>query len=337
MLVGTSYFLNENIIAIDWFQACMLKLGIIGIKHTLLLKLDFKTSWYAQYKELKMKESNKLASVLKMMTFTHRGQTRKFDGEAYICHLLEVVNILQHFDIHDEDTLIAGILHDVIEDAFSNRNMLSELFGGDVANIIQELTVDKTLHQDLRNKKAQEPAGILSKPAVNIKFADLLSNMMAIHTYWDESALEKYLKKCSKLVDIIETKNIEACPTLLQLLKYALDSQITGSVFFFGFYENADKRALNCSISRQRFLVINNNDTTPKIGNEFDKQRNDLFQCELWHSLRLTGKTCKSIRVAEVFSEQSEDYAFIHSEVINDCVQVTVLTKDSVSKQGESA
>ncbi|OFA29694.1 hypothetical protein BAE46_14025 [Glaciecola punicea] len=284
-----------------------------------------------------MKQSNKLASALQMATFAHRDQKRKFDGDAYICHLLEVIIILRRIGIYDEDTLVAGLLHDAIEDTFISPNMLSESMGSNVANIVNELTDDKALAKDLRNQATLKLAPTLSKSAVNIKLADLLSNMLAIPTSWNENTVEKYLVKCSLLINIIETQNVNACPAFLQLVKYALESQTTGSPFFFDFYENADKGLLYWSLSRQRFIVINEEGGTLMAGTEFDTPLNDLFQCQLLHSLKLNGDKCQSINVTQVFSEQSEDYVLAEEQIVNDCMQVTILTRSSVSRQGEGA
>jgi hypothetical protein len=284
-----------------------------------------------------MEQSNKLASALQTANFAHQGQTRKFNGQPYVCHLLEVINILQYVDIHDQDTLIAGALHDVIEDTFIDSSMLSALFGTDTGNIVQELTDDKTLAKSLQDKAVLNGARSLSKPAVNVKLADLLSNMMAIPPLWDESKIERYLAKCGLLITIIETQNLDACPALLQLVKYALDSQTTGSPFFFDFFDNTNRGTLYWSLSRQSFIVINEEAGTLLVGTEFDTPLNDLFQCQLLHSLKLTTNKCQSISITQVFSEQREDYVLAKSKIINDCMQVTTLVKGSVFRQGEGA
>jgi len=284
-----------------------------------------------------MEQGNKLASALQTATFAHQGQTRKFNGQPYVCHLLEVINVLQHISIRDQDTLIAGALHDVIEDTFINSSILSALFGTDIVNIVHELTDDKALAKSLQDKAALNRAGSLSKPAVNVKLADLLSNMMAIPSLWDESKIERYLAKCRLLITIIETQNVDACPALLQLVKYALDSQTTGSSFYYDFYESANTGALYWSLSRRSFIVINEEGGTLLVGTEFDTPLNDLFQCQLLHSLTLNGSKCQSISVTHVFSEQSEDYVLAESKTVNDCMQVTTLTRGSVSRQGEGA
>lgn len=63
----------------------------------------------------------------------HRGQTR-FSGEPYIVHPLNVADILLEFH-PDEDTIIAALLHDVVEDTDHTLEEIEKLFGGDVRNL----------------------------------------------------------------------------------------------------------------------------------------------------------------------------------------------------------
>ncbi|MBI1756923.1 MAG: bifunctional (p)ppGpp synthetase/guanosine-3',5'-bis(diphosphate) 3'-pyrophosphohydrolase [Fimbriimonas ginsengisoli] len=68
----------------------------------------------------------------------HAGQTRQ-SGEAYILHPLAVAAIL--VDLHmDDDTIVAALLHDVIEDSPHTVEDLAETFGEDVANLVEGMT-----------------------------------------------------------------------------------------------------------------------------------------------------------------------------------------------------
>ncbi|MDH3894269.1 MAG: HD domain-containing protein, partial [Chromatiales bacterium] len=64
----------------------------------------------------------------------HEGQKRH-SGEPYITHPVAVATILA--DLHlDMSTLIAALLHDVIEDTGTDKGEISKLFGEEVANIV---------------------------------------------------------------------------------------------------------------------------------------------------------------------------------------------------------
>ena len=68
----------------------------------------------------------------------HDGQFRK-TGEPYIIHPLAVKKILEDWGM-DEDTVIAGILHDTVEDTNVTLNDIKEEFGESVAFLVDGVT-----------------------------------------------------------------------------------------------------------------------------------------------------------------------------------------------------
>jgi GTP pyrophosphokinase len=68
----------------------------------------------------------------------HTGQFRK-SGEEYIIHPLHVALILSEYQT-DPTTIIAGLLHDVLEDTVATREELIEIFGGEVTQLIEGVT-----------------------------------------------------------------------------------------------------------------------------------------------------------------------------------------------------
>src|SRR5262245_29467299 len=68
----------------------------------------------------------------------HLGQKR-LSGEPYIAHPLAAAEILA--DLHlDADTIVGAILHDVIEDTPTPKEVIAERFGNDVAEIVDGVT-----------------------------------------------------------------------------------------------------------------------------------------------------------------------------------------------------
>jgi len=68
----------------------------------------------------------------------HKGQIRR-SGEPYLSHSLEVANMLADMKL-DKTTLVAGLLHDVLEDTEVSAEELRENFGKEVADLVEGVT-----------------------------------------------------------------------------------------------------------------------------------------------------------------------------------------------------
>ncbi len=68
----------------------------------------------------------------------HKGQTRS-SGEPYLTHPLSVANILADLKL-DMTCVVAGLLHDVLEDTLTTREALEAHFGKDIAHVVEGLT-----------------------------------------------------------------------------------------------------------------------------------------------------------------------------------------------------
>ena len=79
-----------------------------------------------------------LASAIDYATEKHAGQKRK-SGEPYINHPLAVAEILIEWGM-DIDTVVAGVLHDTVEDTDATLDELESLFGRDVAFLVDGVT-----------------------------------------------------------------------------------------------------------------------------------------------------------------------------------------------------
>ena len=84
------------------------------------------------------KTAPRLKQAIAVATAAHEGQFRK-TGEPYITHPLAVVKILQEWNM-DEDTVIAGVLHDTVEDTSLTLKDIEEQFGKDVAFLVNGVT-----------------------------------------------------------------------------------------------------------------------------------------------------------------------------------------------------
>ncbi len=82
----------------------------------------------------------------------HDGQER-LSGEPYLIHPLEVAGILLNLHV-DEDTIIAGLLHDTLEDTLTTREEIDRLFGPKVAFLVEGLT--KIARMEFRSAREQQ-------------------------------------------------------------------------------------------------------------------------------------------------------------------------------------
>lgn len=128
----------------------------------------------------------------------HVGQRRKGEAkEPYINHLAEVAHLLaEATGGGDTNLVIAGLLHDCIEDQGVKYEELVELFGADVAGLVRDVTDDKNLLKAERKRLQVEHAPHKSTRARMLKIADKTSNLRALAVSppagWDEQRKRDY-------------------------------------------------------------------------------------------------------------------------------------------------
>jgi guanosine-3',5'-bis(diphosphate) 3'-pyrophosphohydrolase len=112
----------------------------------------------------------------------HRNQRRKdADASPYINHPIALADVLANEgDITDEAVLVAAILHDTIEDTETSREELVTQFGQAIADIVAEVTDDKTLPKAERKRLQVEHAPTISGKAKLVKLADKICNLRDI-------------------------------------------------------------------------------------------------------------------------------------------------------------
>lgn len=130
-----------------------------------------------------------LEHAVDFATKAHLGQKRK-SGEPYITHPLAVASILIEWGM-DIDSVLAGVLHDAVEDTEATVEQIEALFGGDVAFLVGGVTKVSQARsgmQDLANYLPQTKDN-LSKlliavsqdvRVIIIKLADRLHNLLTL-------------------------------------------------------------------------------------------------------------------------------------------------------------
>ena len=94
-------------------------------------------------------DSPRIKRAVEMATKAHEGQFRK-TGEPYIVHPLAVKKILEEWGM-DEDTIIAGILHDTVEDTNLTLKDIKQEFGESVAFLVDGVTKLSTARDGMRD------------------------------------------------------------------------------------------------------------------------------------------------------------------------------------------
>lgn len=123
-----------------------------------------------------------IARALDFAARKHAGQRRKgLKAESSVNHLTEVALLLaEASDGADPGLVMAGLLHDTIEDTETSREELVEAFGEDVASLVAEVTDDPGLLRDERKRRQVQTAPTKSVRARMIKLADKIANLYSI-------------------------------------------------------------------------------------------------------------------------------------------------------------
>ena len=176
----------------------------------------------------------------------HEGQLRK-SGEPYIIHPLSVAMILADLNV-GPNTLIAAILHDVVEDTDCCLEMITEKFGSDVANIVDGVTkVTQMKFSSLEKQQAENHQKMIIAMAKDIrvivvKLADRLHNLRTLEFQSKEKqvriaqeTLEIYAPLAHKLgmfkikAELEDTALKYTDPVLYSTISELIDKRLTNN------------------------------------------------------------------------------------------------------------
>jgi (p)ppGpp synthase/HD superfamily hydrolase len=117
------------------------------------------------------------AAALRYARDVHRDQRRASDEAPFILHPLEVASLLLNTG-HSEAVVAAGILHDTIENATTDREDLIVRFGDEVAAVVSALTEDPRI-EDFEERKASLRAQIAAfgSDAIAVDAADKVAKV----------------------------------------------------------------------------------------------------------------------------------------------------------------
>jgi len=155
---------------------------------------------------LSFTQTRKVFQALAFAAHKHRDQRRKDAGASpYINHPIALADILvNEGGVTDHVVLCAAILHDTIEDTETTYEELVDAFGREIADVVAEVTDDKSLLKAERKLLQIEHAAHASPRAKLVKLADKTCNLRDIATTppadWSEERRREYFEWAKQVV-----------------------------------------------------------------------------------------------------------------------------------------
>lgn len=173
---------------------------------------------YNQLKEL-IEKSNQNIDMDKVEKAYHlaeeaHGDQRRLSGIPYILHPTSVACILVELGM-DTDSIIAALLHDVVEDTHYTLEEIEEMFGKSVANLVDGVTkISKIPYSNREEQQAENIRKMLIAMSndirvIIIKLADRLHNMRTIECMPEQKRRDKSLENMEVFAPIAHRLGIK--------------------------------------------------------------------------------------------------------------------------------
>lgn len=153
------------------------------------------------------------------------GQMRKYTDDPYIVHPIRVANIVDKFGGTDE-MIAAAYLHDVVEDTGVSIVDIQDMFGLDVAIIVDGLTdisVPEDGNRALRKAMDRQHSAEATREAQFVKCADIIDNAHDIGSN-DPSFNVVYRKEMLLLIQVLDKVNGTAIHKAAQSLLLTIEA-----------------------------------------------------------------------------------------------------------------
>jgi GTP diphosphokinase / guanosine-3',5'-bis(diphosphate) 3'-diphosphatase len=160
-----------------------------------------------------MSSTAQLLDAIDFAAERHRDQRRKdVAASPYINHPIALAKLLAETGgVEDLVVLQAAILHDTIEDTETSYEELVARFGPDVADVVMEVTDDKTLPKAARKQAQVDGAPHKSRAAALVKLADKTCNLRDVANSppkdWSLQRRREYFDWAKQVVDGLRKVN----------------------------------------------------------------------------------------------------------------------------------
>ncbi|MBQ2924479.1 MAG: bifunctional (p)ppGpp synthetase/guanosine-3',5'-bis(diphosphate) 3'-pyrophosphohydrolase, partial [Anaerotignum sp.] len=165
-------------------------MSMVPVEEQLYLELIEKIKTYHPSNDFSMIEK-----AYQLANGAHKDQKRK-SGEPYIIHPLKVAYILAELEL-DMESIVAGILHDVIEDTEYSYEDISNMFSEEIAALVDGVTklgkLSYTTKEEVQAENYRKMFLAMAKDirVILIKLADRLHNMRTLNYMKPEKQKEK--------------------------------------------------------------------------------------------------------------------------------------------------
>ena len=147
-------------------------------------------------------DTGRVRAAMEMAADSHSGQRRK-DGSPYVTHVIAAAAIIAEMGL-DEDSVVAALLHDTLEDTSVTYDEIARQFGTAVADIVEGVTkltrMNFTSREEEQMENMRKMLLAMSKDirVILIKLADRLHNMRTM----DYQSPEKQRLKSRETMEI---------------------------------------------------------------------------------------------------------------------------------------
>ncbi len=241
----------------------------------------------------------------------HKDQLRR-SGEPYLTHPLEVANILAEMHL-DAVAVAVGLLHDVIEDTLTTMERLEELFGHEVATIVEGVTkISKITFTSFEEKQAENFRKLLMAMVddirvILVKLADRLHNMRTLGHLEPEKQIRIATETIEIFVPIAHRLGMGRTKAELDDLSFKyLEAEA---------YENIKRRV-------ERELPVNEAYITKVLKRMEDAMKQNAIPCSIeWRIKGIHSIFSKRKRMQKQVSSDYDFHDYIAFRIITDEVK----------------